>query len=185
MVDANALRWDGSRGHHEVHYLTLTDRGSGVGAWIRYTMLAPLSTREETTCSLWFLAMDPDDPTQNVARKLTRPIGDLVAEPTPFSLQIGDAQLTDRGASGSVDDVAWDLRWEPRLHAFEHVHPLLQRAKIAKTVLTLPHPALHIEGKLRITGRELTLEGAHGGQAHLWGSKHANRWAWAHCDDLE
>jgi hypothetical protein len=28
------------------------------------------------------------------------------------------------------------------------------------------------------------LRGARGGQAHLWGSKHASYWAWAHCNDF-
>ena len=39
----NALRWDGAPGHYEVYYLTLTDPASGVGLWIRYTMVAPLA----------------------------------------------------------------------------------------------------------------------------------------------
>jgi hypothetical protein len=34
--ELNALRWDGQRGHHEVYYLSLTDRGSGCVIWIRY-----------------------------------------------------------------------------------------------------------------------------------------------------
>jgi hypothetical protein len=84
---------------------------------------------------------------------------------------------------GAFEDVAWDLSWSPRLPCAAHVHPLLRR--IASTLLFLPHPALDITGTLTIAGRELELSDAHGGQAHLWGSKHANRWCWAHCDDLE
>jgi hypothetical protein len=34
--ELNALRWDGERGHYEIYYLSLTDRGSGSGIWIRY-----------------------------------------------------------------------------------------------------------------------------------------------------
>jgi hypothetical protein len=49
----NALQWGGQPGHYEVYYLTFTDRASGVGFWIRYTMVAPLpETGEEATCSL-------------------------------------------------------------------------------------------------------------------------------------
>ena len=59
----NALQWNGEPGHYEVYYLTLTDPASGVGFWIRYTMVAPLpETGEEATCSLWFMAMDPARP---------------------------------------------------------------------------------------------------------------------------
>jgi hypothetical protein len=42
-----------------------------------------------------------------------------------------------------------------------------------------------VSGKVELPGRTLELEGARGGQAHLWGSKHARRWAWAHCNDFE
>ena len=78
----------------------------------------------------------------------------------------------------------WDLSWEPRLPAYGHVHPFLRRAKIAKTVLFLPHPDVDVRGFVRIGERRIDVAGAGGGQAHLWGSKHATRWAWAHCNDF-
>jgi hypothetical protein len=182
----NALQWDGAPGHYEVYYLSLTDRESGWGFWIRYTMVAPLPrTGSEATCALWFMAMDPTGNADVIGRKRTLPISELVAQNDPFELRIGDARLTDHGMSGSFDDVSWDLTWTASLHAYEHVHPLLRRAKLAKTVLVLPHPDLEVSGKVADAGGELVLDGARGGQAHLWGSKHANRWAWIHCNDFE
>ena len=62
---------------------------------------------------------------------------------------------------------------------------LSRRAKIAKTVLNLPsgdslvHGTLHLPG-----GRSLEIADARGGQAHLYGAKHADRWAWVHAGDL-
>ena len=74
----NALQWHGEPGHYEVYYLTLTDPGTGVGFWIRYTMVAPLpETGEEATCSLWFMAMDPRDPAANVGEKVSFPVAAL------------------------------------------------------------------------------------------------------------
>ena len=181
---ANALVWDGSPGHYEVYYLSATDAGTGVGLWIRYTMVAPQAG--DPTCSLWLMAMDPrgDGDGRLLARKATLPARDLQATADPFSLRIGDAVLDDGGMRGAIEDVAWDLRWESRLPAYEHVHPLLRRAKIAKTVLVLPHADLEVTGTVSLAGRTLELNGARGGQAHLWGSKHAARWAWVHCNDL-
>jgi hypothetical protein len=185
----NAMQWDGEPGHYEVWYVTFTDPATGVGFWIRYTMVAPLpQTGEAATCSLWLMAMDPADPARNVGQKVSFPVEQLHATAAPFELRIGDAILTDRGMRGALerDGVAseWDLSWDPRLPAYGHVHPFLRRAKIAKTVLFLPHPELDVRGHVQIGDRRIDVTGAGGGQAHLWGSKHASRWAWVHCNDF-
>jgi hypothetical protein len=172
---SNALRWDGRPGHYEVYYLTLTDGASGVGAWIRYTMSAP------GEAALWFVAFDG---AAIHARKQVLAIDELTSREQPFELRIGDAVLSDRAAAGRFEDVAWDLRWTPSGSTYRHVHPLAERLGLAQTVLELPHADLEIEGTITYAGERLELAGARGGQAHLWGSKHADTWAWVHCSDL-
>jgi hypothetical protein len=181
MSSANALRWDGGPGHYEVYYVTLTDPASGIGAWIRYTMRAPLDG-EPAECALWLLAMAPDG--DRFARKATFPASVLDARDGPFRLCLAGADLSDRGAAGVLDDGAWELSWEPRLPPYEFVHPLVRRTGAAQTELVLSHPDLAISGTLRLGERVLELDGARGGQAHLWGTRHAARWAWTHASDL-
>jgi hypothetical protein len=64
------------------------------------------------------------------------------------------------------------------------VHPLLRRLGAAQTVLVLPQAAVELSGWVKLPSGRLEIRGARGGQAHLWGTKHANRWAWAHCNDF-
>jgi hypothetical protein len=185
----NEFQWNGKPGHYEVYYLTFTDPASRVGFWIRDTMVAPLSgTGEEATCSLWLCAMDPADPSRNVGAKSSLPVASLVAEKEPFRLGVGEAWLSDHGMAGQIDKdgtpYAWELEWSPRLPAYGHVHPLLRTARIAKTILFLPHPDVELSGTVSLGERRIEVSGAHGGQAHLWGSKHATRWAWVHCNDF-
>jgi hypothetical protein len=181
--NANVLAWDGRPGHYEVYYLTLTDPATGVGVWIRYAMLAPLpSSDEPASASLWLLAMDPRADGGSVfGIKQTVPIAELRAEADPFALRIGAATLSDGAMSGSIQGASWDLRWTPG-RSYAHVHPALRAAKVAATILTLPHADVALEGEISFGGRRLELAGARGGQAHLWGSKHANSWAWVHCN---
>jgi hypothetical protein len=183
----NALQWTGRPGHYEVYYLTLTDPATGVGLWIRYTMVAPLpATGAQATCSLWFLAMDPrPGHAPTLARKETFPIDRLQSSADPFELIVADASLTDRGMRGALQDVSWDLRWEPAGHGYEHVHPLLRRAKVAQTMLVLPHADVSVGGSVAIGAERFGLVDVPGGQAHLWGTKHAQAWAWAHCNDFQ
>jgi hypothetical protein len=185
LAKPNALQWDGAPGHYEVYYLTLTDPATGLGFWIRYTMLAPMAST--ATCALWLLVMDPRPGGQpTCARKATFGIDQLHSAADPFELRVGAATLTDGGMSGAFEDVAWELRWRPdgRGRSYEHVHPALRRAGVAQTVLVLPHADLSIDGTVTLAEEVIELSGARGGQAHLWGSKHANSWAWVHCNEF-
>jgi hypothetical protein len=174
---ANALRWDGGPGHYEVYYLTFTDPASETGVWIRYTMLAPLEGAP--TCSLWFLTMSPREGL--TARKATFSSAELTAEADPFRLTIASATLADGGASGEFEDVSWSLQWEPG-RSYDPVEPLLR--PFASTVFALPNGDTAISGRIGVGSQSLSVEGARGAQAHLWGSKHAAAWAWARCGDF-
>ncbi len=183
---ANALRWSGGPGHYEVYYLTLTDPGTGVGVWIRYTMLAPdPRSAESASCSLWFLAMDPrPGATPTLGRKASYPITQLHARADPFELRIGDALMREDAIEGAFEDVSWDLRWRASVRAYQPVHPILERLGVAQTVLVLPHADIALDGSVTFAGQRLELSGVRGGQAHIWGSKHARSWAWVHCNDF-
>jgi hypothetical protein len=182
----NALRWDGQPGHYEVHYLTLTDPVTGAGFWIRYTLLAPRAGRgEPPTAALWFLAMDPRPGKPPVfARRETFPIGVLSTQAEPFELCVGPGLLSETRAAGSVEGARWQLAFTRSPTAYDHVHPCLRAIGAAQTVLTLPQADLEISGTIELAGETIRLERARGGQAHLWGTAHARRWAWLHCNDF-
>ena len=133
-LGANALRWDGGPGHYEVWYLTLTDPASGVGVWIRYTMLAPLGGGREATCSLWFLAMDPSGPPRRPQGARARRRAPR-ARPSRSACASAGATLDDRGDAGGFEDVAWDLPGRPGRRLPSTSTRSLERARIAKTVL--------------------------------------------------
>jgi hypothetical protein len=174
---ANTLKWNGLPGHYEVYYLTLTDPASGVGYWIRYTLLAP--DEGAASCALWFLAMDPASGI--TARRETFQIAELTAHPDPFRLQIGPGSLTDGAAAAELQDAGWSLRWSPG-RSYDHVRPALR--SFASTILCLPHGDVAFDGQIHYAGYRADLSGARGAQAHLWGSKHAAAWTWAHCGDF-
>ena len=175
----NAIVWDGGPGHYEVWYVTFTDPATGIGAWIRLTMVAPVDA--PATASLWFLTTEPEG--EVVARKATWPADQLHAQSDPFRITLAGATLDEHGFRGGFEDVAWDLEWTPGA-AYGHVHPLLERLKIAKTVLVLPQGDVEVRGTLGLPGGRSVDVGGRLGQAHLWGAKHAARWAWAHGGDF-
>lgn len=178
--DLNDLRWTGQRGWYEVHFLELTDAASGTGVWIRQTVHAPADGDPE--CGVWFMASTRDG--ARTAFKATLPASALESASAPFRLACGDAELTDGGMRGSAGGASWDLQWAPSAAPGVPVDPLVGRARIAKTMLAIPHPDLRISGTVRFGDRELALDGARGEQAHLWGTSHAARWGWLHAADL-
>jgi hypothetical protein len=186
-ISANQLRWKGRPGHYEVYYLTLTDPDTGVGIWIRYSLLAPDGAAvEPATCAVWFAVMDPRPGGAGVlARRAAFPIEQLRSQAEPFELRVADAILTDGAMAGELDEFRWDLRWSPSMRPYEPINPALGRLGLARTVFVIPHADVVIDGVIEIGAQRLELAGSRGGQAHLWGSEHAESWAWARCNDLQ
>jgi hypothetical protein len=182
---ANDLRWTGGPGHYEVYYLTLTDRATGVGVWIRYTLLAPQAASAPPSCALWFAAMDPrPGAIGTLAHRKTFPIDQLHSSKEPFEIRLAESRLNDGAMTGGFDEFSWDLHWDPAPSPHVAINPLLGRLGVAKTVFLLPHADILVSGSLGIGSERIELAEARGGQAHLWGSEHAESWAWARCSDL-
>jgi hypothetical protein len=119
-----------------------------------------------------------------LARQRTFPISELQAQADPFELRLAGATLSDGAMAGALDDAEWDLRWQPAARPYQPINPALGRLGLARTVFLVPHADVGVNGHITIGDRRLELAGARGAQAHLWGSEHAESWAWAHCNDL-
>jgi len=186
----NLLRWDGARrGFYEVYYLKLNDPGSRTAAWIRYTLTSPLPAAGEPYCELWGVFFDAADPSRTLALKTRYGIDRLGWERDRFEVRVGEARLGPDFVRGSLSgtggdgELSWDLRFSsdsPPLHHFPQ--EWMYRAGFPKTKVLSPHPDARFTGLLRAGDREIRLQDAPGQQTHLWGTQHAARWAWGHCN---
>ena len=188
----NHRRWDGhTPGRYEIWYLTFNDPATGDGFWIRYTLEAPADGREPYA-QLWFARFAAADagaarPTFGINRKL--PIATMTASTQPFAVTIGASKLGHdhaRGAlSGAGHDAEWDLAWTPNARTMFWLPSVMYGGggRGDATVLS-PSPDLALRGTITVDGHRYQLDGAPGGQTHLWGKKHTPR-AWGHCNAFD
>lgn len=186
--EANRTVWDGSRrGLYEVYYLKFNDARSGTAYWIRYTLLAPLRGRGDPIAEVWAIAFDARDPRKNLALRETHPIADLRVRRDPFRFEVGSAFLEEGRAVGELrrgkDRIRWDLSFDPSGEPFLPMPGrLLYRLPVPKTKWIIPHIDVRFRGTVEVRGRKISLRDAPGQQTHLWGTKHAERWVWGHCN---
>lgn len=182
----NRMMWRGQPGHYEVWYLTLSDRATESGFWIRYTLESPVAGHGQPYAQLWFCRGDGRSPENTFAINRRFPIAALSHTQSPFNLRIGEACATHdsmRGAlSGHGHDVRWDLRWQPN----ERTHLFLPRSiyhmSFAETLVLSPNLSIAVYGSIEVDGKRYELAGEPGGQTHVFGRKHAYGWAWGHCN---
>lgn len=192
MRDADNLRrWDGQRrGHYEVWYLTFNHRASGTGFWIRYTLESPLEGHGEPYAQLWFACFDRRNPTRTFGINRKLPIAEMTAAADPFAVSIGEAHLTGESARGSIagagHEARWDLSWAPAPRTHRQLPPVMYlRGGLGETTVLTPNLDVPVRGTVEVDGRRFDLSGEPGGQTHLWGKKHAHRWAWGHCNAFQ
>lgn len=187
----NLARWDGARrGSYEVWFATWNDPATRDGYWLRYVIESPLTAVGEPHGQLWFARFSARDPARSFGIHRRVPIASVTTATEPFEVTLGAARFGHdhaRGAlSGNGHAVEWSLTWTPSdrtLHQLPSV--MYKRGGLGETTVLSPNVDVAVTGSLLVDGERITIAGAPAGQSHLWGTKHAHRWAWAHCNAFD
>ncbi len=186
----NFLRWDGQRrGWYEVYYLKWNDAASRTAAWIRYTLTSPRERVGQPYCELWGIFFDVDRPANNFAVKNRFPIDRLAVGRDHFRVGIADAELTMNACHAQLTDeqtghrLSWNLTFDSTVPTYRYFpHESFYTGTFPKTKGLSPHVHARFSGTVIANGRKINVKNAPGQQTHLWGTKHAHRWAWGHCN---
>nr|HEX4317708.1 hypothetical protein [Kofleriaceae bacterium] len=194
MTVADNLR-RGRPGTYEVWYATWNDPRTGDGFWLRYVIeshanagraAAPEAVRSEIEpdyAEVWFARFCAADPAKTFG--VHQRFATATSHDAPFEIAIGDSTLRHDGARGSLrargHDVTWDLAWQAGDRTLRLFPDLAYRLGIGETTVLSPNPQVAARGTIVVDGERYELAGAPLGQTHLWGTRHAYSWAWAHC----
>jgi hypothetical protein len=168
-------RWDGTPGRTEVWYTTLTDPTTGTGVWLHHELTVPADGSEPFAHG-WVAAFPREGEVRHArfgSVPWTRPAdgfaGDKVTA-TPGQL------------AGSAGEFHWELTERPQgppLFTFPRWswrRPLLPAAQM------LPAARATYDGEFSYGEHSLTLSGAPGASARIYGHGNAHRWTWLHAD---
>jgi len=188
----NLLRWDGSqRGFYEVYFIKWNDADSKTAGWIRYTLTSPVADLGQAYAELWGIFFDQTNPDKNIAVKQRLSREQLHWDRNRLDLKIADSRLLQNRCHGTIVDagrghsMAWELEFVSDCPVFYH-YPFarLYQLRFPKTKVLSPHLDAKFFGTITADGRKIKLQGAKGQQTHIWGAKHALRWAWGHCNQF-
>lgn len=107
--------------------------------------------------------------------------------PSVGRVQIGNCHFGPDSTAGTLSDTAgktikWNLEFKPNAETFHHIPKVLRTLKIAKSEVCTPNPDLRFNGEVEWGGEKFQIHAAAGNQGHIWGTKYAHRWAWAHAN---
>jgi len=187
---ANRLRWDFRKpGRYEVYYLTFNHLESGRAFWIRYTLNSPSKDGSEPYAQVWFSYFDAAEPGRNFALKRKYSIEKMHVEENLFTLWIDGCEISTGHIKGHIEDAVHEVRWDLEYTCDDPVHlhlpKFLYKYQIADTIVLSPGVDAKFSGKIMVDGERLAFDGAPGCQTHIWGKKHAQRWAWGHCNAFD
>ncbi|MBI2059751.1 MAG: hypothetical protein HYT87_08275 [Nitrospirae bacterium] len=184
----NELVWDGAKkGHYEVYYLKFNQAKTKTAWWIRFTLNAPLPGKGDPIAELWGIFFDGNDFKRNAAFKKTIPFAEASIGRNPHQFKIGSAVLKHNESWGKLDgngrSLEWDLKMTSEGGTFRHFpYPGMYTGKLPKTKVLSPHMNGRFSGTIKVDGQTYSLVNEPGQQTHIWGTKHAYRWVWGHCN---
>ncbi len=169
------------------------DLSPGRALWFRYTLLDG-QVQQAATWALLFGAdkihagkqIWPLAAAQAHGVGLVPATGDaaeFAAEETVF--HVADGHLGAGHAQGHAGAVRWNLTWQDRGLRFEHTPWLLRQLGLVGTTFRSPLADLRVSGTVACGDEQFTLDGVTGAIGHLHGRRHADSWAWAHCNNFD
>ena len=180
-LDGSSARWLAApgRGHYESYFLEAVHPGGGRGVWLRCTVRrAPGGASRG---AVWAAFVDPADHAPVAVRRDDLPLsaGDGAW------IRCGHSAFAPTGATGSVEAdgsvVAWELTFATEEPALFHLpQRWMYRARLPRTKLVSPLPAVILDGRVTVNGRTEDVAGWRGVVGHNWGEEHAERWIWLH-----
>jgi len=187
---SNLLQWDGAKaGFYEVYYLKWNDAKSQTAAWIRYTLTSPTDQKVPPYCELWGIFFDAKSTEKCFAVKNRFPITKFSWAKDYFDLRIDQAVLTMDECKGGIEDkktghaLSWDLKLDSLGAPYRYFpSEWFYKGPFPKTKGISPHYDGRFSGRIIANGRKIDFKDAPAQQTHLWGVKHAKRWAWGHCN---
>lgn len=184
-----AESWPPSAGDpaREVWYSLVSPTDGSVAFWYRYTLLSTESGYREARS--WAALTDREDPARSRFVSAAHPLSDVTAAGDPFELRVGDAALTSSGAEGAVEDVAWDLEYDPDTYAFTPLRSENLTTVLSAVLGTGKHwsrnQSVAMTGEVTVGDRTIELEDAPGHQGHTVSSTSPpEEWTWVQCNDF-
>jgi Tocopherol cyclase len=182
----NAARATGRSGWYEVWFLTFNDPATGTGYWVRSTYRAP--KRGAGQAGVWFARFDPTDPTKTFG--IHRRSNEWSISPNAFAVRIGGECLMSSGrtegtAQAEGRTVRWELDYPTGGPTWRLLPDPFYRWSLAPTKPFSPNVDTRVDGTVWVDGEALEIRNAPAQQGHLFGTRHAERWAWAHCASFE
>jgi hypothetical protein len=188
----NRPQWTSDRRSYEVWFVTISDLPSAQGFWIRTTLTVP--HHGKPYAGIWFARFDRGDPRRNfgIHRRYEEGFGvgmGGMGVDAGFRVQAGESLIRSGVAEGSLagggHEVSWDLGWPTGEPTFRLLPDWAYRGRIAPTTPYSPNVDTAATGWVEVDGERTALLGAPAQQGHLIGTRHAERWAWAHCAEFE
>ena len=178
----NKPQWNGRRqGFYEVWYYKLNHLDANNSLWLRFTTLSRKDGSKEVA-EVWAIYTHSNG--QKQAFKSTFPASKFCSE-KPGLVQIENSNFDEGSTKGSVGEISWDLKFKSNDFTFHHVPSILGSLGLAKSKVCKPNIDIHFNGEFRVKDKVFRFNNAPGCQGHIWGSRYALDWAWAHCNSFQ
>lgn len=188
MVRCRDERRGSTAGHVESYFLKLNDAEGRRALWIKATILVRHGGTPRMA-EAWVIAFDRES-ARHIAVKETVPLARARFGDEGLDIEVAGLTIAAGRVQGHVESgghrIAIDLRFTmeaPPLVPLPSAR--MYRGPLPSSKLVSPHPDARFSGSYEVDGETIAVDDWRGMQGHNWGTKHAELYAWSHCNQWQ